>query len=159
MFYPARGDDHSSALGSALLLVTAGFGLAGIIVDIAALMRDDTSRGSVPGIAIVITGILVYILLLFGTKVFLHRIVTTELILIVGWTTLEVAVANAVYGYGTLNRSAIVLFLVIVAVASISSLILYLMYYNVRPTTGYILGMIPLITEAITMGVFVALTK
>ena len=96
---------------------------------------------------------------MFGTKIFLHRIVTTELLLIVGWTMLEVAVANTACGYGILNGADVVLFLIIVTIAALSSLVLYLMYYNVKPATGYIFGMIPLITEAITMGVFIIMTR
>ena len=159
MFHPSRGDDHSSALGTFLLLVTAGLGMTGIIIDITSLMRGDSGSGFTSGTAIIITGILVYILLLFGTKIFFHRIVTTELILITGWTMLEVAVTNAAYGYGNFSGPAVLLFLIIAAIASVSSLIFYLMYYNVKPLTGYIFGMIPLITEAVTMAIFVALTK
>ena len=32
--------------------------------------------------------------------------------------------------------------------------IFYLLYYRVKPMTGYLFGMVPLITEAITMGIF-----
>ena len=159
MFYPARGDNHSSGLGTVLLLITAAFGMAGIAMDVTAMMQSDAERGFIPGIVILIAGITVYILLMFGTKIFLHRIVTTELMLIMGWTMLEVAVANTACGYGVFSGSAVVLFLIIVGIAAVSSLVLYLMYYNVKPATGYIFGMIPLITEAITMGVFIIMTR
>ena len=159
MFYPARGDNHSSGVGTMLLLITAAFGLTGIAIDVTAMMQNDTKGGFIPGIAILIAGITVYILLLFGTKIFLHRIVTTELILIVGWTMLEVAVANTAWGYGVFKGSDVVLFLIIVALAAVSSLVLYLMYYNVKPAIGYVFGVIPLITEAITMGVYIIMTR
>ena len=35
----------------------------------------------------------------------------------------------------------------------------YLQYYKVKPMTGYFFGMVPLITEAISMGVFEFLTR
>ena len=103
MFYPARGDNHSSGVGTWLLLLTAAFGLSGIAVDVMAMMGNNEERGFVPGIVIIISGIAAYIILLYGTRVFLHRIVTTELLLIVGWTMLEVAVANTAYAKGSLN--------------------------------------------------------
>lgn len=159
MFYPARGDNHSSGLGTFLLLVTAAFGLSGIAMDVSAMMGDDGQRGFVPGIVIVISGIVVYIILLFGTRIFLHRIVTTELLLIVGWTMLEVAVANTAYGYGVLVGSKLLIQLTVSSMAAAVSLILYLLYYNVKPATGYVFGMIPLVTEAIAMGLFLGLTR
>ena len=159
MFYPARGDNHSSSVGTWLLLITAAFGLSGIAVDVMEMMGNDGEKGFAPGIVIVISGIAAYIILLFGTIVFLHRIVTTELLLIVGWTMLEVAVANAAYAKESLNGSLLLLFLAVIGIASLISLILYLMYYNVKPSTGYILGMIPLITEGLTMGLFLILTR
>ena len=47
----------------------------------------------------------------------------------------------------------------IVAVAAILSLYFYLQYYRVKPMAGYIYGMIPLVTEALSMGIFEFLTK
>ena len=37
------------------------------------------------------------------------------------------------------------------------SLIFYLAYYNVEPMKGFIFGMIPLITEALSMLIFVVM--
>ena len=48
---------------------------------------------------------------------------------------------------------------VLVAVAAVLSLYFYLQYYKVKPMTGYFFGMVPLITEAISMGVFEYLTR
>ena len=72
---------------------------------------------------------------------------------------LEVAVANAAYAKESLNGSLLLLFLAVIGIASLISLILYLMYYNVKPSTGYVLGMIPLITEGLTMGLFLILAR
>jgi len=48
---------------------------------------------------------------------------------------------------------------IIVAVAAVLSLYFYLQYYKVKPMAGYFFGMVPLITEAISMGVFEFLTR
>ena len=60
-------------------------------------------------------------------------ITTSELFLIIGWSMLEVA--------------------------AVLSLYFYLQYYKVKPMIGYFFGMVPLITEAISMGVFEYLTR
>ena len=49
--------------------------------------------------------------------------------------------------------------LLITAMAAIMSLFFYLRYYNVKPMTGYLFGMVPLVTEAVTMGIFELLTR
>ncbi len=72
---------------------------------------------------------------------------------------IEVASVNRSFAWERVTFNQVVVFLVIVAVAAILSLYFYLQYYRVKPMTGYIYGMIPLITEAISMGIFEFLTK
>lgn len=48
MFYPARGDNHSSGVGTWLLLLTAAFGLSGIAVDVMAMIGNNEERGFFP---------------------------------------------------------------------------------------------------------------
>jgi hypothetical protein len=60
---------------------------------------------------------------------------------------------------GRVSIDKVVVFLVIIAVAAVLSLYFYLKYYKVKPMTGYFFGMVPLSTEAISMGVFEFLTR
>ena len=72
---------------------------------------------------------------------------------------LEVTSINRAFAWVRVSIDKVIVFLVIVAVAAVLSLYFYLQYYKVKPMTGYFFGMVPLITEAISMGVFEYLTR
>ena len=72
---------------------------------------------------------------------------------------LEVASVNTVFSLGRMSSRETTILLIIVAIAAISSLIFYLAYYRVDPMLAYYFGMVPLVTEAMCMGVFLFLTK
>ncbi len=104
-----------------------------------------------PRAAILIGGIAVYIILLIGTYMLLHRQVTTELFLIVGWVALMFLELGALWGLGHFSTVTTVVLLVVVVAVGVVSLICYLMYYDLDGTRGYIDGMIPLILIALMM--------
>ena len=158
-FHPDHGNNHTSGLDGILLLITAGFGLSGLFINMLGIVKIPTEKGFTSGIIIIAVGILTYIILLYGTRVLLHRQVTTELFLIIVWSMLEVASINRAFAWETVTIDKAVIFLTIILIAAISSLFFYLQYYRVKPMTGYIFGMVPLITEAITMGIFVFLVR
>ncbi len=113
----------------------------------------------VSGLVIIVAGIVTYVVLLYGSRIILHRQVTSELFLIIGWSMLEVASINRAIAWERVSIDRGIVFLIIVAVAAVLSLYFYLQYYKVKPMTGYFFGMVPLITEAISMGVFEFLTR
>lgn len=97
-----------------------------------------------PG-AIIIASVASYIALLIVTGLLFHRVVTTELFLIVGWTGLIFTEVNALYGLNSLTRHiAIFLFILAIIMATLS-LICYILYYGLDEKSGYIDGMIPLL--------------
>ncbi len=71
---------------------------------------------------------------------------------------LEVASINRAFAWERVSVDRAMVFLIIVAVAAVMSLFFYLQYYKVKPMTGYYFGMVPLITEAVSMGIFEFLT-
>ncbi len=158
-FHPSHGDSHASGMDGILLLVTALFGLAGLAVNMLGIIKPPPKEGLISGIVIIISGVLIYVVLLFGSGKILHRQVTSELFLIIGWSMLEVASINRSFAWEKVTVNQVVVFLVLVAVAAILSLYFYLQYYRVKPMVGYIYGMIPLITEAISMVIFEFLTR
>lgn len=97
--------------------------------------------------------------LLHSSRIILHRQVTSELFLIIGRTMLEAASINRSFAWEKVTVNQVAMFLVIVVAAAVLSLYFYMQYYRVKPMVGYIYGMIPLITEAISIGIFVLLTK
>lgn len=158
-FHPNHGDSHASGIDGILLLITAAFGLTGLVLNMLGIIKTPPERGLVSGLVIIVAGIVTYVVLLYGSRIILHRQVTSELFLIIGWSMLEVASINRAFAWERVSIDKVIVFLVIVAVAAVLSLYFYLQYYKVKPMTGYFFGMVPLITEAISMGVFEFLTR
>ena len=153
-FRPTHGDSHTRGIDGILLLVTAIVGLSGLAVNMMGIIEIPPEKGFTSGLIIIVAGIVTYVILLFGTRVLLHRLVTSELFLIVGWSMLEVASINRACAWGAVTIDKAVIFIIITAIAAVLSLFFYLQYYRVKPMTGYMFGMVPLITEAVTMGIF-----
>ena len=158
-FHPDHGNNHTSGLNGILLLITAGFGLAGLFINMKGVVKTPPAKGLVSGISIIVSGVLTYVVLLYATRIILHRQVTSELFLIIGWSMLEVASINRAFAWEAVTIDKAVFFLIITAIAATLSLFFYLQYYKVKPMTGYLFGMVPLITEAITMGIFEFLVR
>ncbi len=132
-----------------LLIPAALFGL-GAVVQI--VRGSSVSDGVLfPRSAVVIVGVMAYVVLLAATAIFLKRQVTTELLLIVGWTMLMFLELNTLYALGEFSKTATIIFLIILVIAAVVNLVCYLLYYNLDSTKGYIDGMIPLLLTAVTM--------
>ena len=158
-FHPDQGEQHMNGIKGILFAITALFGLSGVAVNLIGIRDSGAEGGFTSGGKILIAGIILYLVLLFGTRLLFHRQVTTELFLIVGWTMLEIASANTAFALGSIPMERVVLFLIIVALAAVSSFVFYMLYYSVEPMRGYYYGMIPLITEALSMGIFELLVR
>ena len=105
----------------------------------------------------IIPSVIFYIAALLVTKVLFHRIVTSELFLIVGWTMLEITVVNRLNAAGLLSDGNFTLMGAIIATACIISLILYVAYYQMEEMKAFYAAMIPLITEAAAMAILVGI--
>ena len=135
-----------------LLLITAGLGLAGGVLSLLPIptVRDYWISPS----SIAVIGVVAYIVLLLVTDFLFHRMVTTELILIVGWTMLELVVAGRLYAAGALENGSF-LAVCMIAAAFLISIVLYVAYYRMEEMKAFYAAMVPLVTEAVTMGVLV----
>ena len=132
------------AVGVAYIGGAAALGIGSVTVTLSALGGLPSTRPTLPGAAIGVAGIAAYIALMFVTSGPLHRPVTTELILIVGWPTMEVAVLAALWGTANVPAGALAVLGVLVAVAFVSSLVCYVLYYSLAPWPSFVDGMIPL---------------
>ncbi len=133
-----------------LLIPAVLLGIASVI-----LIIKGSNAASGPSFfsagAVLLVAIVVYLALLLVTQLVFHRQVTTELVLIVGWTALVFLEGNALFGMGVVARSeALVLFAVAVAVAVVS-MVCYLLYFGLADLAGYLDGMIPLVLVAVYM--------
>ena len=89
-----------------------------------------------------------YVVLLAVTVLIFHRQVTAELFLITAFATLETCAIFAAF-----NENFPTILILIVAAATILSMVAYLLYYNVDEVKAFYLGMLPLIVDAISAAV------
>ena len=156
-FYPGVTVSRVTGRVGALLYITAALGIFGLILSIIGINHIEVERDIISGPGVLIGGVIAYIVLLLGSRFLLHRQVTTELFLIVGWSVLMILAVGKAYSAAALSHGAFAGMLILIAAAAVMSLIFYLAYYNVEPMKGFIFGMIPLITEALSMLIFVVM--
>ena len=107
---------------------------------------------------IVILGIIAYVLLLLLTRFCFHRIVTSELLLIVVWTMLEVWAIDVLNAGGALSSTRFAVMGAIIAVAFIVSMVLYVAYYRMEEMKAFYAAMVPLVIGEVTMITLVVMT-
>ena len=146
---------RAGGVNGILLMITTAFGIAGVTFSLQGLSMTGTPKINPPVIAV--GGIVFYFAALLVTKVLFHRIVTSELFLIVGWTMLEITVVNRLNAAVLLSDGNFILMGVIIAAACIISLILYVAYYQMEEMKAFYAAMIPLITEAAAMAILVGI--
>ena len=146
-------EPKGTLVGRICLVMAFLTGLGGLFWCIKELntQTDSAVNRGIPGMMIVTGGIAAYLILLTITGKIMHRQVTSELLIITGWTVLELCLLNYWYQQGSLQTGWAVGFAVIVIAAAVVSLICYLLYYNLPYVQGYIDGCIPLGLVAVIM--------
>lgn len=134
-----------------LLLPAAVSGVSAIAVIVRGICTAHIQRDLIPAGKILLVSVAAYFILLAGTWLLLKRPVTTELLLIVGWTALILSEINTLFGIERFTRPQAAGFMTAVIISAAISLAAYLVYYRLGAVSGYIDGMIPLILIAIMM--------
>ncbi len=153
-FRPGQEVNRVGGARGILLLGTAALGIAGVYLSVMGLsaLPKGAEKLSAPGICI--AGAAMYVGLLAVTAVFFHRPVTTELLLITGWAMLEVCCVNTCRAGGALSVPQSIWMLLVIAAAFVISMVLYVLYYRMEEWRAFYAAMVPLITEAVSMGIF-----
>lgn len=158
-YRPGTEVNRMGGLNGVLLLITALSGVSGLFLSV---YGENTlpalNNPKLNGFYTVICGIAVYVILIFITQTAFHRPVTTELFLITGWLILEMTVISALNAAEKLSDFRFRLIFCIITAAFIISIVLYILYYKMKPMKAFYAAMVPLITEGITMLVLVLLT-
>jgi hypothetical protein len=144
--------------GGGLFLAGAVLGgLAGLVllaVGIAALLP----KASLLALgATIVGGVLVGALLLYVTSSVLHRPVTTELPLIVIWSTMQLATGITLWTAGSLEAPATTAWVVATAIATLVGLACYLVFYRLDPIPAYWVGMVPLAVDGVVAAILAAI--
>ena len=154
-YRPGTSVLRASGVNGILLLITAVLGICGLTFSL--MPVPETGEPKIDPIVIVAAGIISYFVLLVITRFGFHRIVTTELILIVGWTVLEITVINRLNAAGFLTDRGFTVMCAVIAAAFLISMILYVAYYRMEEMKAFYAAMIPLITEAAAMTILLAI--
>ena len=134
-----------------LFLCTLAAGILGVICTLRGILNLPAARPGLSAILIVIIGVIAYFILLYVTNRFLHRQVTTELLLIAGWSVMELCVMNSLYRAAVLDAPSALLWSGIILFTAASALFCYLAYYRLPPEQAFRDGMIPLLSVGFLM--------
>ena len=153
-FYPER---HAPLwLSGILLVVTAVCGIMAVNWMAQGIFQTDGIRKGVSGGWILAGGVICYIVLLVISNLVFHRMVTTELFLIVGWAVLNLVTVNVLYTSGLFSYGISIAFCVLTLAVVVGSLYCYMIYYKLEKWKGYIDGFLPLVMVGIAMLLMVA---
>ena len=155
-FRPGTDVNRVGGTNGILLLITAGLGIAGIVMSL--MPVQQTARLKADPAMIAAGGIIAYFVLLFVTKYCFQRVVTTELLLIVGWAVLETVVVTRLDAAGMLGENGFFIMCIVLAVAVVISMVLYVAYYRMEEMKAFYAAMLPLVTEAAAMIILIGLT-
>lgn len=106
---------------------------------------------------ILIGAAVLYVLLLLITVTVFHRQVTSELLIMHIWVALELSAIAVLRGTGRFGLGSFVTVAVLIGVATVIGLICYVLYYRLDGMASYQVGMVPLITDAAVMAVFLGI--
>ena len=148
-FYPER---HVPLWLSGILLVaTAACGIMAVNWMAQGIFQAEKVRAGIPVGWILAGGVIGYVVLLVISNIIFHRMVTTELFLIVGWAVLNLIVVDTLYASGLFSDGVSSLFVVLTLIVVVASLYCYMIYYDLEKWKGYIDGFLPLVMVGIAM--------
>lgn len=140
--------------GSLFLIGAFIFGIGGIFMIVHAMTRmegQDIVNPFMPVWIVPVAGIISYVILLVLSSKLLHRQVTSELLIIIIWTVLEICFVITMYRYGFIGNGVLSVLIAGIIAVTVISMICYMLYYKLEYTKGYYDGMVPLILTGIMM--------
>lgn len=153
-YRPGVSVSRLGGMNGALFCLTAALGIAGVLFSLMPVKGETLSPKLDPG-HIIFIGILTCIGLFLITRFLFHRVVTTELFLIVGWTMLEIAVINRANATGFLSDSRFLFLCIVIGIAFVVSIVLYVAYYRMEEMKAFYAAMVPLVTESAAMAILI----
>ena len=148
-YRPGTPANRLEGANGVLFWITAALGIAGLTGSLGRI--EKKTEPPLAAHTVLIIGVVAYIVLLLITRTVFRRPVTTELILIVGWTVLEISVINRLSAAGNLSGRGFAVLCALIALAFTVSIVLYVAYYRMEEMKAFYAAMIPLVTEAAAM--------
>ena len=156
-FRPGTSVNRVGGVNGVLLAFTALFGIGGIAITLSGGYGIQGSLKIKPA-AILMIGIGAYIVLLLFTRFICHRMVTSELLLIVAWTVLELWVIDVLNSGTGLSDLRFTILTILLAAAFMVSIILYVAYYRMEEMKAFYAAMIPLAAAELFMTTLLGMT-
>ena len=145
-FWPrADGTEVPGALRAFGVVCILGAVACGAIAAFSISSGAGSLASAVPGWVIWSGGVVAYAILLWVTTLVFKRQPTTELMLFVAWTALELSAANGLAGSGAASGIVVGLVIALALVCLCASLVCYVRYYQLPAWPSFIDGCIPLV--------------
>lgn len=152
-YRPGVDVDREEGINGILLTITSLCGLAGIALSIKGSNTVSKAvRLRISGWQMLLAWGIMYLVLFAVTYMIFKRTVTTELLLITGWGAFEIYAINMLESLGRLSGKQPGILTGIIIAAFVISIILYILYYRMESMNAFYLAMVPLVTEALSMG-------
>ena len=139
----------SVLINGILFTAMTASGILGIIVSLYGISTVRPIRDSINELTIIISGAVLYAATLLISRFISKRITTAESFLLNGWLVLELTVCKCLYDSEAIGDIMPVICAVVICTAYAVSIVLYQLYFKMKPMAGYIAGAVPLITESL----------
>lgn len=149
-----RPDSGGGAGGGGIFLAFAFLtGISAMILMSASIRTLSKDSKALSVTFILLGAAFLYVILLLITALVFHRQVTSELLIIHVWAAVELCTIWVLYGTGRFAIGRTAVLATLVGLATVASLICYLLYYRLDGIASYRNGMVPLGTDAVVMAV------
>lgn len=149
LYHPYRKPVKSVLINGILFTAMTASGILGIIVSLYGINTVRLIRDSVNELTIIISGAVLYATTLLISRFVSKRITTAESFLLNGWLVLELTVCKCLYDSEAIGDIMPVVCVTVICIAYAVSIVLYQLYFKMKPMAGYIAGAVPLITESL----------
>ncbi|MBC3797502.1 hypothetical protein [Acetobacterium tundrae] len=129
-------------------------GVAAIVILSWGIATLSKHSESIPVWLILVGVAALFVVLLLVTTMIFQRIVTSELLIILVWTGLELSAITVLFGTGRFGPETGVILAVLVGIVTVVSLICYVLYYRLDEILSYWIGMVPLTFSGLFCAVF-----
>jgi hypothetical protein len=141
------GGSNNPADGGLFIAAAFFAGVAAITVLSYGIKSLAPTANSTPVMHILIGAAAFYIVLLVVTIIVFHRMVTSELLLIIVWAALELSTIAVLQESGRFGRGCALTLTAIVALATVTGVVCYVLHYRLDEPSRFWNGLIPLIVD------------
>lgn len=146
----------SSPSGTLLIAIALLAGAASVVFLIFGISSQSWNGKDFPGVYFFLGALGAYFVLLGITKSLFQRPVTSELLLIVLWSTLEWALITALKMGGRLSSGRALTLTVLVGFAAFIGLVCYVLFYRLDGAPRFWDGLIPLMVDGAVIATFLS---